>query len=154
MKKVTSRYALILFSLFIIIESCSKSNTVPTQTASVNPSSVVVSGTWGISSLSQRDEDKTSSFTGYTFTFTSAGSLQAEKSGAVTTGTWSYTPSAVSYYGSTPSKASITINLGASKPFSQLTRIWNVDSVNTNASRLALISPEVAEDMHLNFSKN
>lgn len=153
MKKVISRSALMLFSFIMILESCSKTNSNPNQTA-VDPSSLVVSGAWSVSSLTQRGEDKTSSFSGYVFTFSNGGSLKAEKSGDITTGTWSYTPSAVSYYGSTPSKSSITINLGNSKPFSQISRIWNVDSLNTNASRIALISPEVAEDMHLNFSKN
>lgn len=153
MKKVISLSSLVLFSLFIIMESCSKSNSSPNTTTTINPASLVVSGTWAISSIIQRTEDKTSDYTGYVFTFMNEGSMKAEKNGAITNGTWSYTPSAVVYYGSTPSKASLTINLGSAKPFGQLSRIWNIDSVNTTSSRLALISPEVAEGMRLNFAK-
>jgi hypothetical protein len=153
MKNLKKQSPILLLSFLFMMESCSKSYTAPNPPANTNPSSTVVSGTWIISSFTQATEDKTSLFDGYVFTFDSVGNIKAEKNGAVATGTWSYTPSSVGYYGSTPSKSSFTINVGASVPLGSLTKTWNIDSTNTSSSKLALISPEVVENMHVNFSK-
>jgi len=144
-------------TILTLLESCSKSNVSsnqPSNPPASNPSTDMVSGTWTITSLIQRSEDKTSAFKGFIFTFLSTGNVKADKNGAVTEGTWAYYPAAVGYYGSTPSKASFTINLGAASPFETLTKTWNIDSTKTNSSTLSLISPEVAENMRVTFSKN
>ena len=153
MKHVIKNSMIVLMSVLFVMESCSKSNTSISQPSTDNPSITVQSGSWMINNLSQSTEDKTSQFAGYVFTFASGGVMKAQINGAVTTGAWSYTPSAVTYYGSTPSKASFTINLGNSTPLSRLSKIWNVDSTNTNSTNLSLISPEVAENLKLNFTK-
>jgi hypothetical protein len=147
-----------LFVLTILaMQSCSKSNTTPAS--STNPANNATfveslnSGTWVISSFVQRTDDKTSTFNGYSFTFSKGGTLEASNSGAVTKGSWSYSPSAVGYYGGPPSNASITMNLGTASPFNRLTRTWNIDSTKTNSSQLYLLNPEPAEGEHVIFSK-
>jgi hypothetical protein len=45
----------------------------------------------------------------------------------------------------------MVLTLGASSPFAMLTKTWNV--VSNTASTLTLVSPEVAENMHLVFVK-
>ena len=50
--------------------------------------------------------------------------------------------------------ASFTINLGTASPFNRLAKTWNIDSTKTNATTLALVNPEVDENMRLTFSKN
>ena len=116
--------------------------------------SVITSGTWTVGTLTQNTEDKANQFSGYTFTFSRTGNAEsgtviATKGGNTITGTWSHT-AAVTYYGST-STESMVLSLGASSPFAMLTKIWNVES-NT-ASTLSLVSPEVTENMHLEFVK-
>jgi hypothetical protein len=106
---------------------------------------------WVISSYTQRTEDKTSMFEGVVFTFSDAGKMTATQNGSVIVGTWSYSPSSVVYYGSAPTKESITINMGAAKPSKNLNRIWNV--VSSDGSALSLVNPEPADDEHIVFSK-
>ncbi len=135
------------------IAACGGSADTPTAPATV-PSTVTTSitnGSWAISSLTQRTEDKSSKFAGYSFAFTGSegGTVTATKNGSTVTGSWAHTP-AVNYYGST-STESITLNFGAVSPFDMVTKTWNVES-NTS-STLTLVSPEVAEDSHLVFGK-
>jgi hypothetical protein len=137
-----------------MLSSCSKSyNAPPNANNSVDTTlkTQVISGTWIIKSYTQRTEDKTSQFAGVVFTFSSNGTLTANKNGDIINGTWSYTPSAVGYYGGPPSKASVTLNLGAVSPFDRLTKVWNV-ATNTD-TLLTLDNPEPVEDEHLQFSK-
>src|SRR4051794_31481475 len=87
-----------LLLLFILATSCSKNSsevTPPAATPQTDPSPSLVAGTWTISAYRQRTEDKTSLFTGYNFVFKSGGVLEATLNGASTTGTWVYTPAAV-----------------------------------------------------------
>ena len=116
--------------------------------------SVITAGTWTVGTLTQNTEDRANQFSGYTFTFSrvgdaESGTVTASKGGNTITGTWSHT-AAVTYYGST-STESMVLSLGASAPFAMLTKTWNVES-NT-ASTLSLVSPEVTENMHLEFVK-
>jgi hypothetical protein len=134
--------------------SCSKSYNAPANTSNPVDTTLktkIISGTWMVRSYTQRTEDKTSQFAGVVFTFSNNGTLTADKNGNITNGTWSYTPSAVGYYGGPPSKASMTLNLGASSPFDRLTKTWNVAS-NTD-TLLKMDNPEPLEDEHLQFSK-
>jgi hypothetical protein len=134
--------------------SCSKNYNAPASTNNPVDTTLktqVVSGTWIIKSYTQRTEDKTSQFASVVFTFSSNGTLTANKNGNITNGTWSYIPSSVGYYGGPPSKASITLNLGAASPFDKLTKIWNVAS-NTD-TLLKLDNPEPVEDEHVQFSR-
>ena len=152
MKKLIQATA-VLMSLVSFMGSCSKSNTAPASATTSNPAKIITTGTWAVSSLNQRGEDKTAQFNGYVFTFSSEGIIKAEKNGAFITGAWLYSPSAVIYYGSTGTNASMNIGLGGDKPLSQLSKVWNIDSTATSASKLSLVSPEVAEAMRLEFSK-
>jgi hypothetical protein len=153
---------LILFTpialvMLFIMGSCSKNKSDISQpvnnNSSTNPSNDVVVGQWAIQSFAQKSEDKTGMFDGYLFTFINGGTVKAEKNGEVSQGTWSYSKS-ITYYGSTPSKSSFTINFGTVNPLGLLTKTWNIDSTKTNSTTLALISPEVAENMHVTFSRN
>lgn len=119
-----------------------------------NVASVITTGTWAVATLTQNTEDKANQFSGYSFTFFRAGDAEsgtvtATKGGNTVSGTWIHSP-AVTYYGSS-STESIVLSLGASSPFAMLTKTWNVEA-NT-ATTLTLVSPEVAESMHLVFVK-
>ena len=137
-----------------VLTSCSKSYNAPPNTNNPVDTTLktqIISGTWIIKSYTQRTEDKTSQFAGVVFTFSNNGTLTANKNGNITNGTWSYTPSAVGYYGGPPSKASMALNLGAASPFDRLTKIWNI--ANNTDTLLKMDNPEPAEDEHLEFSR-
>jgi hypothetical protein len=140
--------------LFVIVcfTSCSKNagtNNATGPAASDSVTSFLTTGNWVISSLTQKTEDNTSSFSGYVFKFSSNGKLIATKNGVDIQGTWSYTP-AVTYYGSS-SKNAITINTGTDNPFRRLTKTWNLISISATAVKLD--NPEILEEEHLQFQK-
>src|SRR6476660_9787174 len=138
-----------------MLAACGYSSNSPTApvTQPSNVPSFITSGTWGVSSLLQRTEDKASQLSGFGFVFTATGSesgtVVATKGGTSVSGTWTHAP-AVTYYGSS-SKESIVLNLGTASPFAMLTKTWNV--VSSTTTTLTLVSPEVLEDMHLVFSR-
>ena len=155
MKKRISLLLGIATIMSAMLTSCSKSYNAPpnaTTTADTTVKTQITSGTWIISSFTQRTEDKTSQFAGVVFTFSSDGTLIAtDKNGNKINGSWAFSPSTVGYYGGPPSKASITLNVGMSSPFDRLTKVWNVAS-NT-ATQLKIDNPEPVEDEHVQFTK-
>jgi hypothetical protein len=150
MKNKSSFLPVLILCTSLLTLSCKKNTDATNQNTASNFNAV---GTWTIAAYSQRTEDKTSMFNGYVFTFQNGGTAQAEKGGTITTGTWTYTPSAVGYYGGPPSKASFTLNFGASTSLSRLSRTWNIDDTKTSASSLSLVNPEPAEQEVITFSK-
>jgi hypothetical protein len=158
MRKPAGTSPFVVLSAVLLLAACGGSNSASNPTGPVTqPStvaSVITAGTWAVGTLTQNTEDKASQFSGYTFTFSrtgdaEAGTVAATKGGNTTSGTWSHS-AAVTYYGST-STESMVLTLGASSPFAMLTKTWNV--VSNTASTLTLVSPEVAENMHLVFVK-
>ncbi|MFN2602544.1 MAG: hypothetical protein ABR582_07300 [Gemmatimonadaceae bacterium] len=147
--------ASLLLTSVASLSACGYSSNNPTApvTQPSNVPSFITSGTWAVSSLTQGTEDKASQLSGFNFTFTAAGSengtVVATKGGTSVSGTWTHAP-AVTYYGSS-SQESIVLSLGTSSPFATLTKTWNVVSVTPTT--LTLVNPEVAENMHLVFSK-
>jgi hypothetical protein len=158
MRKPAGTSPFVVLSAVLLLAACGGSNSASNPTGPVTqPStvaSVITAGTWAVGTLTQNTEDKANQFSGYTFTFSrtgdaEAGTVSATKGGNTISGTWSHS-AAVTYYGST-STESMVLTLGASSPFAMLTKTWNV--VSNTASTLTLVSPEVAENMHLVFVK-
>lgn len=154
MRQQTIPPRLVAAMFAISIAACGGSSAAPTAAPATVPSTVatsITSGSWTISSLTQRTEDKSSKFAGYSFVFAGdeGGSVTATKNGSSVSGSWSHTP-AVNYYGST-STESITLNFGTASPFDMVTKTWNVES--SSSTKLTLVSPEVAEDSHLVFAR-
>jgi hypothetical protein len=158
MKKPRATKLFVVLSAVLLLAACSGSQSASNTTGPITePSSVasaITAGTWVVSTLTQSTEDKSNQFSGYTFTFSrtgdaEAGTVTATKGGNTISGTWNHS-AAVTYYGST-STESMVLSFGASSPFAMLTKTWNV--VSNTASTLTLVSPEVAENMHLMFVK-
>lgn len=81
---------------------------------------LVTEGTWKIDLYQDAHSDKTADFTGYTFTFNSAGDLLVNKNNKNIAGNWSEDDIA----------RRITINLGTGDPILQLlNENWNVMQV-------------------------
>lgn len=155
MKNTINFNTTFLFAMFIFLVSCSKSNDAtpdPATTTAPDLVSSITAGKWVVSSYSQRTEDKTNTFAGYVFTFSSAsasaGSVTAVKNNSTVIGSWAHT-AAVTYYGSSSSEA-LSINI-SSPDFVKMNKVWNVIAVA--ATKLTLASPEITEDEHLVFTK-
>jgi hypothetical protein len=125
----------------------------PTTAATTVDAPLFTKGSWTVTQLSQRSEDKTSQLAGYVFTFTKtsdeSGTVVASRNGSSVSGSWSHRP-AVNYYGATSTEA-IVLSFGASSAFARISKLWNVGSIT--ASTMSLDNPELAEDEHLVFSK-
>ena len=70
-----------------MLTSCSKSYNAPANTNNPVDTSLkaqIISGTWIVKSYTQRTEDKTAQFAGVVFTFSSNGTLTANKDGNIT----------------------------------------------------------------------
>ncbi|WP_080239104.1 hypothetical protein [Spirosoma rigui] len=134
--------------------SCKKSDDTATPAATgstIDLKAVMPTGSWSIGTFQQRTEDKSSGFKNMSFVFSTDGTVTATQNGKITKGTWVYSP-AVTYYGGN-GLASLTINLGQSKPFDMLLNVtWNVNSASTSSS-LQLDHKEPAEDEHISFVK-
>jgi hypothetical protein len=150
--KITHLFILAALGL-CLFTGCAKSKDDTASPSTTNAAAFSVDGKWVISSYTQRGEDKSRPFSGYSFTFattgTNSGSIVSVKDNTSFTGSWTHQP-AVTYYGSS-SKESMTLNFGPTAPVSSLNKIWNIVSV-TN-TQLSLVSPEVAEQENLVFTK-
>lgn len=151
MKSVQSIFALIAVTAILSCSSCKKSDSIPNNTVSGNDTltAALTSGSWLVVSLTQKKEDNTAKFAGYTFKFSAAGKLTASLNGVETQGSWSYTP-AVTYYGSS-SKEAMAINLGADNLFRRVSKTWNIISKSSNSIKMD--NPEILEDEHLQLQK-
>ena len=150
MKKNTF-YVCAGLSLMLAFGSCSKEKAAGNTTTNGADavSAAFSSGTWVISSFTQKTEDKAGKFGGVAFTFHADGSAVASDNSQEVQGSWHHSP-AVTYYGST-SKEAMYLNFGTSKPFDLLSKTWNVTARSANT--ISLESPETAEDEHLQFNK-
>ena len=135
--------------LLIFCISCKKySSSAPASTTSNNPTGNITSGTWSITSFTQKTEDKTSTFAGINFVFSSDGKLIASGTNAAN-GTWVFTEASTGYYGN--AKETFSINLGINAPFNKLSKTWNI--AEQNSTTLRLDNPQALEDEHVSFSK-
>jgi hypothetical protein len=151
---LTLKGSILLLAASIVAACSSYSN--PTGPSSTPPAvtPATIEGSWVVTSLVQRTEDKSSDFAGYTFTFAATGAddgtVTATRNGASISGTWNHS-SAVTYYGSTSSAESLVLNLGTTSPFDRLTGTWNV--LSSSSSKMTLANPEVQEQEQLILTK-
>ncbi|MBS1598836.1 MAG: hypothetical protein JST75_11485 [Bacteroidetes bacterium] len=149
MKKV---YLAAIAVAMIIGTSCKKSYTSPGSNSGTDSvTNIVTNGTWIISSYTQKVEDKTNTFAGITFVFSSDGKLTADDKGNKTTGSWSTTPYTPGYYGGPAALATLTISMGTASPFNKIDKSWNVGEKSNSSFKLD--NKEPLEDEHLVFSK-
>ncbi len=111
-----------------------------------NTSQVVTSGTWKVTLFTDNGNDETSDYSGYTFTFSSGGTLSAVKNGVTTNGTWSVNSSSNKF----------NINLGpkvdTNKPLGELTDDWKILSSTETVIRLT--DDNASSNEFLTFTKN
>lgn len=133
-----------ILSLCLVItlafSSCDTNNSI-----SSNPAQVASSGTWRVSLFTDSGNDETNNFSGYSFAFTSGGTLTVQKSGVSQNGTWSVSASSNKF----------NIDLGAksgTNPLGELTDDWNI--LSSSSTEIRLGDDNSSSNEFLTFSKN
>lgn len=134
-----------IFSLFLVLAlalvSCDRTNSVST-----NISQVASSGSWRVTLFTNSGTDETVNFSGYTFTFSSSGTVTAVKNGASQSGTWSVNTSSNKFNIELGPKTAPNLPLG------ELTDDWKI--LSTSATEIRLGDDNAASNEFLTFTKN
>lgn len=77
----------VIFTLSLLLFACKKKK-ADTNDEVLNLSNTVRLGTWHISSSTESSQSTTSNYTGYNFTFDTAGVVKAIRDSALITGGW------------------------------------------------------------------
>jgi hypothetical protein len=133
--------------MFVFVSLCSIAFAGCTKEDS--PASVadaVTTGTWRVTHFSERSNNETDDFNGYTFTFQSNGKVLAAKGGVIKEGNWS----------ESTSSQKLVIDLGAksdaNKPLGELTDDWVITS--RTATKINLTDDNSTSNELLEFTKN
>jgi major membrane immunogen (membrane-anchored lipoprotein) len=115
-----------LLSLFLLI-GCSRNDEVP------RTSKLLQQGTWKVSLFVDNGTDETHHFSGYVFTFSDSGVINAVKAGAPTvTGSFNT--------GSDDSQNKMIINFGSAPQFNELNEDWRIIERSNSRIRLEHVS--------------
>ena len=141
--KKHSLFAATIFALFALI-SCTR--TADSLSTSNTLSSTDLNGSWRVTLFSERGNDETTDFNGYTFAFESNGTLTASRNGIVQAGTWSITDNSRKF------NIALGPKTDANKPLGELTDDWKI--ITTSATEIKLTDDNAASSEFLTFSKN
>ena len=126
----------------LVLAGCTKKDSSDVSSVA----DAVTSGTWRVTHFSERTNNETSDFAGYTFTFLNNGKVQASKNGVVKEGNWS----------ESTSSQRLVIDLGAktdaNKPLGELTDDWVITP--KTATKINLTDDNAASNELLEFTKN
>ena len=117
----------------ILLTACTHNVTNPfNNNGNNNNNSTVVTGDFTITKFTDdnSNEDKTSNFTGYVFTFSEDGKIAAVKNGVTIQGTYSEKPS---HEGEA---AKLTISF-SDEALNDLNKSWQIDLINDSAIHLS-----------------
>ncbi len=146
-------FFMLTFGILLGLASCSKTSTsisgVHTTTNIIN---AVNTGTWKITYFMDKDEDKTSNFSGYNFTFGASNALTATNGVNNYSGTWSVTDS----NSDDDSIDDLDFNISFSAPvdFTDLTDDWEVMEHTSTKIKMKDVSGGSGETHYLTFEKN
>lgn len=135
MNSMKSLVALLLVA--ILFSSCKKDKS--------GISNTIVEGSWKISLFEDSGNDETAHFSGYKFSFSENGNLQATNGGNVVSGGWSE--------GDDDSTNKLNIHFNAS-PFDDLTDDWHVIEQTAGLIKLEDVSGGNGGTDYLTFVKN
>lgn len=124
--------------LFVLATACTRSLD--------NPADVATSGSWRVTLFTDSGNNETSDFAGYTFTFSTGGTVTAAKNGASQSGTWSVDNSSNKFI----------IDLGpkvdTNKPLGELTDDWKI--ISSSDTEIKLTDDNASSNEFLTFTKN
>ena len=154
LKKI--KFGLVLGMLFMLTTSSMCSNDDDSPTPSVNNPSDVINivnnGTWRITYYYDTDQEETSNFNGYNFTFGANNVLTATNGTNNYTGTWSVTDS--NSNDDSPSDLDFNIAFSSPAQFEELTDDWEIIEKSATVVKLKDVSGGNGGTDFLTFTKN
>jgi hypothetical protein len=141
--KTIKNFNLATLFAFTILMSCSTSDDNSVNPANILQQQIIQttttaqSGTWRIVSFLDNGIDETDNFFGYTFTFSSNGTVTAETLNDTESGTWSVSSSSSS---SSSVDFNIFFNVPDTHDFDDLNDDWDILALDTNRIELQDIS--------------
>lgn len=143
MKKAT-----ILLGILLTFVACSSddNNNSNNETSADLVRDIAVNGTWRVSYFFDTDEDETSNFTGYVFTFEEDGTLRAEKGSNTVVGSWAVLDDSSNSSSDDDGNSSddddfiITFPVPESNDFEDLNDDWDIITVSANKIELTDVS--------------
>ncbi len=131
---------LIAFAVLIIAaSSCKKEDNSPASTNNSSIAGTITNGTWRISYYHESSSDHTANFNGYTFTFSSNGTMTAIHSSGNTIGTWRIDDSNVNEF---------HMSIGNNAPLTDLDKGWLITSQTSTEIQMKDDSGSSNEELH------
>ncbi len=124
-----------------------------TTTSQLPVADIITLGRWKVTSFVQGNDNTTSQFANYVFTFNSDGGMVADDNGNQTIGTWHYQDAVFYYgipvYGSSP--YGFTMTIGTTLPLISLNENYFISKKTLTTIYIDSINPN--ENAHITFSK-
>ena len=124
-----------------------------TATSQLPVADIITVGRWKVTFFVQGNDNTSSQFANYIFTFNSDGSLVADDNGNQTIGTWHYQDAVFYYgipiYGSSP--YGFTMTIGTSLPLISLNENYFISKKTLTTIYIDSINPN--ENAHISLSK-
>jgi hypothetical protein len=140
---IVSRICVLILATSLLAY-CSKEDNSSNDTGPITP--IVTAGGWHVSLFSERDNDETSDFNGYNFTFQPDGKLIAVKGNITKQGIWS----------ENTSSNKLIIDLGdkndSNKPLGELTDDWVI--LSHTDSKISLTDDNTTREEKLEFTRH
>ena len=146
--KITSIFLLLMLAA---AAGCSskKDNVAPTPTAADFPQ-LLTSGIWVVTSYTEASQDKTSTLSGYQFTFDKSGQSAAKHGADNTPGSWLWGGN--SYYGTPADSKTLTLTYSTQQhPLDRIGKGWIIKDASSTV--ITLDSSNPAEQTHLVFGR-
>ncbi len=155
MKKILSLLTIITLLFATIACSTSNDNNVDDSSSGDNSTADQIentaqTGTWRITYFYDSDQDKTSNFSGYVFTFNSDGSLVTVNGNNTISGTWSVTNSS----SSNSDDHHFNVHFLSPNNFEDLSDDWEIVSTSSSKIELRDVSGGNGGTDFLTFEKN
>ena len=144
---------MVMIALVSTLVACSSTDDAANpnnNTSAQQTANIAREGTWVVSYFYDTDQDETSNFSGYSFSFNQDGTLIAVNGSTTVTGSWSVTN------GSSDSSDDDDFNIFFASPsdFEDLTDDWEIISTSDTEISLIDISGGNGGTDYLTFTKN
>jgi len=134
--------AVLLISVIVSLSvSCKKEDNGP-AVSTLSASAIITSGSWRVSYYHESGDDHTINFSGYTFTFSSNGTMTATNSSGTTSGTWKIDDR---------NKNEFHMDLGSASPCSVMNHGWLI--ISKTSSEMGIKDDDMMHNEELHFTK-
>ena len=141
MKTKIKQTALLMLVIAGLTVSCKKEDNSP-STSSSSISSIITTGSWRVSYYHESNDDHTTDFSGYTFTFSSSGTMTANYSSGTTNGTWEIDDSNVNEF---------HMSIGTTAPLNKLDHGWLI--ISQSSTEIKMKDDDTSHSEELHFTK-